>query len=792
MPPKKKKISKEDKASETYFKVDEKSITRSTEKKASKEKSRDEFLKGSTEKIVKNSNIENIESHSVHPKLKNKGRSDASPKTLNSKRKKAKKTTTKREVYIIPKILLKENGFELIITEKPQAALKIATALGDTTKRELYRGVPYYEVDRKGEKIVVACAVGHLFTLKQKEKGFSVPIFNIDWVPNYLARKGDYTKKYYDTILRLAKNAGSITVATDYDIEGEVIGTNVVRLICNQKDAKRMKFSTLTTKELNEAYDKKEKSIHWGHEIAGETRHFLDWYYGINLSRALMNAIKTTGKFKIMSIGRVQGPTLALIVKKEKEIQAFEPEPYWQIFITIDKNNLELKYVKDIFFKEELKVFKNLVGKTGIAETKKRKETILPHIPFNLTGLQTESYKLYGINPANSLRAAQSLYLAGLISYPRTSSQKLPEAIDYKSILTILKERYKVSKLIVKDKPIEGKKEDPAHPSIYPTGNKPPVLSGDEEKIYELIVKRFLCLFCDAAIVERKRVTVNVNKLIFSKNGSEIKKQAWMKIYPSKTKEEEIPDIKGEVGIVDKRIEDKETQPPRRYSPASILSELEKRNLGTKATRASILDTLYDRGYIKEQSIQATDLGISLIETLDKYSPIIINEDLTKELQDEMDLMAEKNTKPIEDSKRVIEKVKKTIIDIAKDFEKNEIKIGSELMDAQLKQRAKDKEANKLIKCPKCNSGYLAITYSPKNKKFFVACNAYPKCKTTYSLPPKGTIKKVGKNCEKCGFPLLMALTKGRKPWIFCFNTECETNRERVEAYRKSLKEKNN
>jgi len=777
-----------------YIKTKEDLLKNTTVKTPSKITPADERLVQTVEKKSmkpKTSDLITIEKKGTTKKKSTRKKTTRKKTTKKKivKKKTTRKTVVKETKYTPPKILLKPNGYDLIISEKPQAALKIASALGVATKREIVKGVPYYEVDRKGKKIIVACAVGHLFTLKQMTPGSSVPIFNIDWVPNYIARKGDFSKRYYDTLLKLAKNAGSLTVATDFDIEGEVIGTNVVKLICNQKDAKRMKFSTLTEKELNEAYENRMPTIAWGQEIAGEARHFLDWYYGINLSRALMNAIKTTGKFKIMSIGRVQGPTLALIVKKEREIEAFEPVPYWQIFIKVKSPEVELKHTKDIFDKSELEFFKDFVGKTGIAKTKVTDQVVSPNVPFNLTGLQTEAYKLYGISPSNTLKAAQSLYLASLISYPRTSSQKLPEAIDYKSILKTLKIRYKVSALITKDKPIEGKKEDPAHPSIYPTGNKPPVLSGHDEKIYDLIVKRFLALFCDDAILAKKRIAVDVEGKTFSKNGMEIKKKAWMEFYPTKQKEEEIPTLEGEVTVTGKREEEKETQPPKRFSQASILSELEKRNLGTKATRAAILETLYDRGYIREKSIEATPLGISLIETLEQYSPIIIDEALTKSLQDEMDKMAESKGKPTKQKDAIIEKAESTIIEIAKDFEKYQNEIGSELMEAEEKLRAKQKEENKLVKCPKCGKGELAITYSPKNRKFFIACNAYPECKNTFPLPPRGTIKKSGKLCEHCGFPLLMALSAGKKPWIFCFNTNCESNRERVEAYKAKLAE---
>jgi len=715
-------------------------------------------------------------------------------KTYSSKISKSSKKFVKRktiaaaiEKYQTPNITLKKGGYELVITEKPQAAMKIADALGSVKKESLH-GIPYYEVNRQGKKIVVACAVGHLFTLTQMEKGSNFPVFDISWVPNYLAKKADFTKKYYDTLLSLAKDAGIITIATDYDIEGEVIGMNVMRFICNQKDANRMKYSTLTKPELNVAYDTKSTSINWGQAIAGETRHYLDWFYGINLSRALMSSIKETGRFKIMSIGRVQGPALNLIVEREKKIQEFKSEKYWQVFIKVkNSHEIELKYVKDIFDKKELKQFEGIVGKIAIAETTKREESLPPNPPFNLTSLQMEAYRLHGMTPARTLQVAQSLYLAGLISYPRTSSQKLPDSINYKEILEKLSKQYKVEKLITKSKPIEGEKTDSAHPSIYPTGELQQ-MNEDEEKIYNLIVRRFLSLFCDNAIIDNKTITAKHNNLTFATKGAEVRKKAWLDIYPYKIKEIELPDMNGEVKIIDSRTEEKETQPPKRYSPASIVSELEKRNLGTKATRAAIVETLYDRGYVKEKSIEATPLGISLINTLEKYSSVIIDEELTRNFEKEIDSIIESTKDFTVKEKKVIEEAKETITRISKDFEKNKKSIGTELIAAESLSWVQEKENNKLNVCPVCKKGNLAITYSRKTRRSFIACNAYPECKKTYSLPPNGLIKKTDKICEHCGFPMLMSLRKGKKPWIFCFNSDCESNKKRLEEYREKIK----
>lgn len=776
MPRRKPEKPREQKIAEEFFPMED-NIKRSIEK---------------IEKIVDPKSLETIEQvgKSVIDKILDKKKPKAKRKKSSGK-KSAKVTKTQKDYE--PEVLeLKSGGYELIITEKPQAAMKIASALGSSEKRALY-GVPYYEVNRDGKEIIVACAVGHLFALSQKQRGQETPVFDIAWMPNYMVRKNDFTKKYYDTLVSLAKKAGSITIATDYDIEGEVIGLNIVRFIAGQKDASRMKFSTLTEPELNEAYEHKLPNIDWGQAIAGETRHYLDWFYGINLSRALMSAIRSTGKFKVMSIGRVQGPALNLVVQKEKEILAFKPKQYWQIFITLENPEIELVHDKDIFNKSELGKFQNLKGKTGTAETTKTQEKLSPNVPFNLTGLQTEAYALYGINPSRTLQIAQSLYLAGLISYPRTSSQKLPAAIGYQEILEKLARAYRVEKLITRQTPIEGKKTDPAHPSIYPTGQggSGEGLEGEERRLYDLIAKRFLSLFMDDAIIENKTVKVLIDGLTFVRKGSEIKNKGWLEIYPKKFQEKDLPDVKGNVKTKDSEIEEKETQPPHRFSPASIVSELEKRNLGTKATRANILETLYDRGYVQDQSIKATPLGISLIETLEKHSPIIVNEDLTRNFEKEMDAIQLLKKNQIDREKKVIDEAKTVIIKISEDFKAQENQIGKELMDAQGELWAQQKESNKLNVCPLCNKGNLQIMFSRKTKRSFIGCSNYPECKNIYSLPP-GFVKPTEKSCDKCGFPMLMMLKKGRKPWFFCFNKDCITNKERLEAWRKKKEAEEN
>nr|QBM01384.1 DNA topoisomerase 1 [uncultured archaeon] len=692
----------------------------------------------------------------------------AEKKELKEEKKKTKKARVEDEKYLEIKAPLQKRGnYELIITEKPQAALKIADALADNApKRNLVNGVPYYEITHENKNIVVACAVGHLFGLRSEERGF--PIFNVEWIPSY-KEKNDFTKKYYQVISSLVKNASSFIIATDYDIEGELIGYNILRFICRTIDAKRMKFSTLTKPDVTEAYEKPMETIDFGLAIGGETRHTLDWYYGINLSRALMSALSKAGAFRIMSIGRVQGPALEFVVEKEKEIIAFKPKKYWQVFLVVSNDHkIEVKYEKDITKEVELAKFRQLKGKYGEARTEKRDERIMPPLPFDLTALQLESFRMHNITPSRLLQIAQQLYLAGLISYPRTSSQKLPATIGYKKIIGKLAKHTDLVKHITREVPIEGKKQD-AHPAIFPTGEYSKI-TDEQKKVYDLIAKRFISCFCNDAVVENKKIIVTVNELKFYAQGLAIKEEGWTKVYPARLQKKELPDVNGKVEIREIRTEEKMTQPPRRYTQAGLVAELTKRNLGTKSTRALIIDTLIQRGYVKNDPLEATPWGMKLIETVKKEAPMIVDEKLTRHFESELEQI-EKSKDKEKIKNNVLNEAKQIITNISAEFRKNQEKIGKALLEGYQGLIKNEIEASKIMKCQKCVNGFLVIRRNREGKQF-LACNAYPECRTTFSLPPYGLIKKTDKTCE-CGFPVLMAISKGRRPWEFCFNPDC-------------------
>ncbi len=682
--------------------------------------------------------------------------------------------------------------YELVICEKPSAAKNVAKALADGKPiTRIDKGVSYYEATHGKKDLIVVSALGHLYGLAQKDKKkkWSYPIFDIEWVPAAEINKfAVSTGKFIDLIKKLSRKAKSFVVACDYDIEGEVIGLNVVRYAANKKDAKRMKFSTQTKPDLIHAYENASPRLDWGQAEAGETRHMLDWYFGINLSRALTDSIKSAGVFKVMSTGRVQGPSLKLVVDKEKEIQKFKPEPYWEItFLGHAKKDIEAMHEQNKFLdkKKAQKVMKNVKG-ARIAEIHKRESKKFeqnPPFPFDLTSLQIEAHRLLHISPKQTLSIAQKLYISGFISYPRTSSQKLPAAIGYTKIIRALAKQssyVKETKILLALKklvPREGPKKDAAHPAIFPTGIVPKALAGRDRQLYDLIVRRFLAVFGEPALRETVKLLINCKNEIFVAKGTTTLEKGWHTLYGRYAvfKEVELPKLEQGDKVQVKKIQmwDKETQPPKRYTESSIIKELEKRNLGTKATRANIIDTLVQRGYVSGKPLEATELGIRMVGTLSKYCPTILDEELTRNFETDMAKIREKKS----NQKKILANAKRILNKIFEQFDKNKKKIGKELLEAN---RESVQQASLVGNCPVCKKGELQM----RKGKFgqFIACSKYPKCKVTFSVPSAGMIQPANKECKQCKYPLILVIRQGKRPREICFNPKCPSKQLSVAA----------
>jgi DNA topoisomerase-1 len=686
--------------------------------------------------------------------------------------------------------------YTLIVTEKPDAAQRIAKALDYDGKPERIEenGVPYF-VAQRDRKLVVVSALGHLYTVVHERGGRNYyPVFSFKWAPRYLAERGaKQIRTWVETISRLASDAEEFINACDYDLEGSLIGYCILKYACENKEgvAKRMKFSTLTKGELEKAYNEPLSQLDFALIEAGKTRHEVDWLYGVNLSRALtLAARRWSGRYSTLSTGRVQGPTLKFLIGREKAIRSFVPTPYWEIKaeVEIKKSTYEVEYErKRIERKAEAEaIVKACTGKTGkIKKVDTRKFHQKPPIPFDIGALQTEAYRLFGYTPRRTMGIAQRLYLDALISYPRTSSQKLPPIINYKNILNALSKEpaYKklVSKLLEKKelKPREGAKEDPAHPAVYPTGNLPErTLSEPERRVWDLVVKRFMAVFGETAIKQSVKVSLEVNGHNFFLRGRQILKEGWMQFYKPYIKAEEVllPPVKEGETVRLKRVirEDKFTNPPPRYNPSSLLKKMEEYGIGTKATRADIIETLYNRRYIADERIVVTDLGFDIIDILSKYAPRVISVKLTQELERKMEQIQSNSEKRENILLEAVEQLKPQL----EQFKEKESQIGEALSNAIKRARMQERIIGN---CPTCGTGELMILYSRKTRKRFIGCTNYFKgiCKTSFPLPQRGTAKPLGKNCSSCGWPLVRVQIRGRRPWRLCFNPDCPLKKER-------------
>ena len=608
---------------------------------------------------------------------------------------------------------------EVIICEKPTSAEKIAKALSSSAKKKVYnKKVKYWELKHDSKDITVVSAVGHLYSLtpdNPKDKVY----FDLHWAPAYeVNKKGSgFTKDYVRAIKKLAKNADSYIHACDYDVEGTLIGYNALKYACGQNNLSkisRMKFSTLTKKDLLDAYDNR-IDLDMNQVDTGIARHVLDYYFGVNISKALMKSVSNAKhRFLKLSAGRVQTPTLSILVERENEIKDFVPEPYWMIKALIE-GKIEVDHVDGKIFDKD------------------RAEEIMSKCK-------------------------------GKDAYPRTSSQKLPESLDFKNIFSQLSNdgefKKHIDQLPSKLKPNNGKKDDAAHPAIHPTGILPQGLSKDDKKIYQLIVYRFISVFFEAAKFETMSTTLDIEGEKFRFRRRRVTHKGWMEHYPFRNIDnEEFPDIKeGDIVKVLKLISDeKETKPPARYNQASLIKELEKRELGTKATRADIIDKLYDRKYITgDKQIEVNQLGTNMIDTLSAYCKDLTSEELTRDFENKLEGIDNNTSSRVE----VINEGEKEVKVILGDITKNSNEIGTKLYESY-------QESNIVGECPNCG-GNLVKRYSPKTKSYFVGCSNYPKCTTIYSIP-KGT-NFLKKKCEKCGLPII---SFGKPRQRACLDQNC-------------------
>ncbi|MBI4258245.1 MAG: DNA topoisomerase I, partial [Thaumarchaeota archaeon] len=426
----------------------------------------------------------------------------------------------------VSKTTLQLRDYNLVVCEKPDAARRIAEALADGKPSRLNIGdIEVFAVQTGGESYVICSALGHLYTITDPWGAKTTyPVLDVEWAPTNLVEKKPQIGRRIRVIEDLAKRAKEFVHACDYDLEGETIGYNILKYACGGKvNALRAKFSTLTNEELKEAFSSLKRGLGLRLAEAGRTRHVIDFIWGVNMSRALSESYYSSNRgYKMVSIGRVQGPTLSYVVEREVDIRTHLPTPYWAVTALVEKDTHRLtanyEEPKVLAREEAFRIKKACEGKIGVISNVKT--TVVkqpPPTPFNIGDLQHEAYRVFGFAPSQTLRIAEALYLEALISYPRTSSQKLPPSINYSKILHGVSriDQYSGHALEIANGPLhprQGGKDDPAHPAVYPTGELPKrTLEARESKLYDLIVRRFFAVFGEDALRERISAVIAVS-----------------------------------------------------------------------------------------------------------------------------------------------------------------------------------------------------------------------------------------------------------------------------------------
>ena len=660
---------------------------------------------------------------------------------------------------------------ELIITEKDNAARRIADILSEGAAGvDRRNGVNVYQW---GDTVCVGLS-GHVV-------GLDFPPEYNDWrdvepveLLDAEVMKQPTQENIVRTLQSLAREADSAVIATDYDREGELIGKEAYELIEEVAEIPidRVRFSSITDREVRDAFANRDE-LDFDLAAAGEARQVIDLLWGAALTRFLSLSAGQLGE-DFISVGRVQSPTLKLIVDREREIEAFDPEDYWELFadLTGEGRTFESQY----FYREEGTENERVPDEADadaaherlrsaetatVTEVRRRTRSDDPPAPFNTTQFISAASSLgYGAGRAMSI--AESLYTAGYITYPRTDNTVYPEDLDPEELLATFADTgafgEDAASLLDGDvEPTRGETETTDHPPIHPTDEVPgrAELSDDEWEVYELVVRRFLATCADPAEWEYLRVTAEANDCLLKANGKRLLEPGYLDVYPYTSSDENlVPDVdEGEdLALSDVRLEAKQTQPPRRRGQSRLIEELEARGVGTKSTRHNTIEKLYDRGYIEDDPPRPTRLAMAVVEAAEEFADLVVDEEMTRQLEADMTAIAngEATLDEVTDESR---EMLKRVFD--------ELHDSREAIGEHLREALKDDK--RLGPCPEC--GETLIVRRSRRGSYFVGCEGFPDCRNTYQLPSSGEPTVIDETCEDHGLRSVKMLA-GRNTFV--------------------------
>ncbi len=667
---------------------------------------------------------------------------------------------------------------KLIITEKANAARRIATILSDGKSHSASAGgVTSLTFSTGTDDYNVVSLRGHIMELDYPEEYSDWRATSPVDLVNAPQIKTVRVKSILSKIVELSKEADEIIIATDYDREGELIGMETVRAAgVDMTKVRRAKFSALTKGEIEGAFanlvEPDEKLA-----AAAEARQVVDLSWGAVLTRLISLSAGQVGK-NFMSVGRVQSPTLKLLVDKNEEIESFVPQPYWEINgrfgMLAFKGQHELGQIFDREKAESIFAKTKDVKEAVVSGYEKGiKEEYRPP-PFDTTMMQVEANKI-GIPPSAAMKLAEDLYTGGYISYPRTENTEYPRSLSLKGVLERLKDSdfaEEATELLKQEKisPSRGKRRTTDHPPIYPTaGATSAKIKGDKWKLYELIVRRFLATVAPNAVAEVSEVKLDVAGETFKASGYVQKEKGWKKYYGKylRAAESRIPDMKvgDKVDVRGITDDESQTKPPYRYNQGSLIQEMDRLQLGTKSTRHDIIGKLFSRNYVQGNYLIPTASGIALTKALENHGGGITEPEMTAKL--ERDMLS------ITDGGRTLEEVvnesQSMLRDVAVKIDSEKVAIGDEIKAALKKQQF-------VGMCPSCGN---SMTIKKSKNGNFIGCNGYPECKRAYPLPKGALIQMTDSVCPVCGLAQIKVIRKGVPPSLQCIDPKCTSNTEK-------------
>ncbi|SFT50768.1 DNA topoisomerase-3 [Algoriphagus locisalis] len=670
------------------------------------------------------------------------------------------------------------------IAEKPSVAREIASVLGANSRHD-----GYYE----GNGYCVTYTFGHFCTLLEPNdyephwKSWSLS--HLPMLPEKFKTKvvnNPGIKKQFEIVKKLFETATLVINCGDAGQEGELIQRWVIEQAAYKGEVKRLWISSLTTEAIKEGFEKLQPSAKYDNlYYAGYSRAIGDWLLGINATR--LYTVKHGGYKQVLSIGRVQTPTLAMIVNRFKEIQNFQPQPYWElqtVYRETTFNCEEGKFLK----KEDGEVFAKTVKEHDfevVSIEKKKGREYAPKL-FDLTGLQVYCNTKLGLSADETLKIAQQLYEQKVITYPRVDTTFLPNDIypkapgilekltNYKVLTqSILGKKLKKSPKVFNDKKVTD------HHAIIPTGVQAS-LHGNHLKVYDIIARRFIAVFYEDCVVDNTTVLGKVDTVPFKTTGKVILEKGWRIVFETadgknKKEKDELPIFKkGEKGPHEPSFLEKETKAPKHYTEATLLRgmetagkqvddeelrELMKENgIGRPSTRANIIETLFRRQYIErnKKQILPTETGVQLIDII--KNDLLTSAELTGQWEKQLKEIEKGNFHAgsfVNNMKNMVRHLVHEVI-----TEQNHARI-SQSIEAKVPEKEQPTTEAKLVgfACPKCKKGALL-----KGKASY-GCSAY-KSGCDFLLPFSFEGKNISEN------QYLRLLQKGSTVNLKGFKTE--------------------